>query len=161
MPFTCERVQRRSGRLRHKAKIEVVSAIMKIFGAGCGMKWLRREFEGRIRDKTATRICRDCQSVEEPKNIPAGITFLSFSEVFIVDRISALQSRVSSQRVKVASCGIGMELLVWEGWRDEIRNYGGMRDAGLKKAMLEEVEICLLYLGNENYWKLFEWRLRF
>ena len=49
-----------------------------------------------------------------------------------------------------------MELLVWEGWRDEIRNYGGMRDAGLKKAMLEEVEICLLYLGNENYWKLFE-----
>lgn len=89
---------------------------------------LRREFEGRIRDKTATRICRDCQWVEEPKNIPAGITFLSFSEAFIVDRISALQSRVSSQRVKVASCGIGMELLVWEGWRDEMRSYGGMRD---------------------------------
>ena len=29
------------------------------------------------------------------------------------------------------------------------------RDAGLKKTMLEEVEICLLHTGNENYWKLF------
>ena len=36
MTFTRERVQRRSGGLRRKAKIEVVCDIMKILGAGCG-----------------------------------------------------------------------------------------------------------------------------
>ena len=39
MTFTRERVQRRSGGLRRKAKIEVVWDIMKILGAGCGSNY--------------------------------------------------------------------------------------------------------------------------
>lgn len=79
---------------------------------------------------------------------------------FVLERISALQSRVSSQRVEMcrrtgASCTMQD--------RDGNAHLGGMagwdkklgRDAGLKKTMSEEVEICLLHTGNESYWKLF------
>lgn len=96
------------------------------------------------------------------KKIPAGITFLLLNKAlaFFLERISALQSRVSSQRVEMcrrtgASCTMrdrdgNAHLGGMEGWDKKLG-----RDAGLKKTMLEEVEICLLHTGNENYRKLF------
>lgn len=96
------------------------------------------------------------------KKIPAGITFLLLNKAlaFFLERISALQSRVSSQRVEMcrrtgASCTMrdrdgNAHLGGMEGWDKKLG-----WDAGLKKTMLEEVEICLLHTGNENYRKLF------
>ena len=96
------------------------------------------------------------------KKIPAGITFLLLNEAlaFVLERISALQSRVSSQRVKMcqrtgASCTMqdrdgNAHLGGIAGWDKKLG-----QDAGLKKTTLGEVEICLLHTGNENYWKLY------
>ena len=82
---------------------------------------------------------------------------------FVLERISALQSRVSSQRVKMCR-STGASCTMQD--RDGNAHLGGIagwdkklgQDAGLKKEVGVRRSgnlLTLLHTGNENYWKLF------